>query len=184
MSTKELFVFLDWLDRRRLWLFTLPQAALYFKEPPNTLKQSLSRHSKSGFLAHLCRGLYANLRSQNMPIYGREAIVPYLRPGCLTYISLESVLSDWGIISQIPRILTCMTNGRRGIFNMRIGTIEFVHFHRPNLDFLHTDLHWDDQRQIWYASPALAWRDLKKVGRNIGLVDQESLEESINEYTA
>lgn len=184
MTIKKLLSFLDWLDSHHNWLFTIPQAAIYFDESHATLRQSLVRHARSGIITHLCRGVYANLRSRNKPVYSREATVPYLRPGNLTYVSLETVLSDWGIISQIPYVLTCMTNGRRGVFEMRIGTVEFTHFSRRSVDFLRTDLHWDKERRIWYASPALAWHDLKKANRNTGLVDKEALEEAMREYTA
>jgi predicted transcriptional regulator of viral defense system len=91
-------------------------------------KTLLSRAVSQGYLTRLCRGLY--LYEKANP--DRGSILPYaaakLRPFGLNYLSLETVLSDAGVISQIPmnRIMV-MSSGRFVVIDCgRWGSIEFV----------------------------------------------------------
>ena len=86
-----------------------------------------------------------------------EEIALKLRPGELSYVSLESALSMYGWISQIPLgVLTVMTTGRTGQFKTPWGTIE--------------NTHWDPNRKFMVATANAAYRDLKRAGRNLDLV--------------
>lgn len=56
--------------------------------------------------------------------YTIEHIAKALRPEKYNYVSLESILSEYGVISQIPMDrLTVMTTGREGIWRdlKRVG---------------------------------------------------------------
>jgi hypothetical protein len=90
-------------------------------------------------------------------------------------VSLESAMSEYGAISQIPiDRVTVMTTGRKGIYETPYGVIEFTHTRRPVADILE-HIHRVEGRPLRVASKAAAWRDLKRVGRNTALVDLESV---------
>ena len=81
-------------------------------------KTLLSRAVSEGYLTRLCRGLY--LYEKANP--DRGLILPHaaskLRPLGLNYLSLETVLSEAGVISQIPmnRIMV-MSSGRSSVID-------------------------------------------------------------------
>ena len=80
------------------------------------LQITLSRAVKSGLLERVCRGLYfyPNASPQDgLLLYHAAA---KLRAGDFNYLSLESVLSDAGVISQVPiGWITLMSSGRNRI---------------------------------------------------------------------
>jgi hypothetical protein len=117
----------------------------------------------------VARGLYVNPRARSLPDDVQAALVSLLRPWDSSYISLESVLYEAGWLSQIPSRLTVMTTGRPQTFDTPWGMIEFVHAARKGKDFS-DGVTFDVNRRIHVATPQRAWRDLKRVGRNVGLV--------------
>ncbi len=81
------------------------------------------------------------------------------------------VLSEYGAISQVPiDRLTVMTTGRRGTYTTPYGTIEFTHTSRGLPDILVGSR--EVGRPLRLATPQTAWRDLKRVGRNIHIMDE------------
>jgi hypothetical protein len=105
-------------------------------------------------------------------------LIRFLRPGEVTYVSLESKLSEAGAISQIATALTCMTTGSPGRFDTPRGAIEFTHTNRRIA--LGTDVHARDDG-VLEATVERAARDLRRVGRNTDLIDEETLAEAIRE---
>ncbi|WP_422139500.1 hypothetical protein [Endozoicomonas sp. ALC020] len=66
-----------------------------------------------------------------------QSIAIALRRGDYNYISLESALSEYGAISQIPvDRLTIMTTGRKGEYKTPFGVLEFTHTRRSVADIL------------------------------------------------
>ncbi len=103
-----------------------------------------------------------------------EHVARALRRGEYNYVSLESALSEYGVISQIPvDRLTVMTTGRKGVYGTPVGTIEFVHTKRKLSAILAGVV--DVQRPLRLATAQTAWRDLKRVGRNTHLVNEGKL---------
>jgi hypothetical protein len=141
-------------------------------------KVLLSRVVKRGDLQRVCRGIYLYPRAKPDPHQVLPRTAARLRTGHFLYLSLESVLSQHGIISQLPMDrLTLMTSGRSGLIDCgQWGAIEFTHTKRGPED-CRGELAYDEDRHLWIASPRLAWRDLHFVGRNLDLVDQDLLTE-------
>src|SRR5258707_11592002 len=75
---------------------------MFPKENLRTLEESLNRLVHAGILVRACRGVYVNEYAKSMDAYLIEHIAKALRRGEYNYISLESVLSEYGVISQIP----------------------------------------------------------------------------------
>jgi len=135
----------------------------------NTL---LSRAVSSGHLQRICRGLYRyDTYPSSLPFSLSQAATK-LRPMDLNYLSLETVLSDSGVISQIPmnRIMV-MSSGRSSIFDCHHwGSIEFVHTQQKPSSLVE-HLHYDTQNNMWRASVKQALRDMKATHRSTDLID-------------
>ncbi len=70
------------------------------------VRKAVTRLEKRGYLMHVGPGLYANR-------FGRptlEALAMIIGAPC--YISFESALERYGILSQIPLVLTCASTSR------------------------------------------------------------------------
>jgi hypothetical protein len=145
-------------------------AKLFPEDSPKTFTESLNRLIKSGLLARAGRGVFVNPHAHSLDSRTVERVAQALRPGHYNYISLESMLSEYGDISQIPiDRLTVMTTGRKGVYRTPYGTIEFTHTTRPVADIL-ANIHKADGRPLRLASKEIAWRDLKRAGRNVKMV--------------
>lgn len=163
-------------DRLGRHVFTRKQLAKLFPDDnPRTFSEGLNRLVHSGLLVRACRGVYVNPHAHSLDSRVIERIAQALRPGTYSYVSLESLLSESGAISQIPLDrLTVMTTGRKGVYSTPYGVIEFTHTKRPVSDVL-SRIRQVNGRPLRIASPEVAWRDLKRVGRNTQLVDPESI---------
>jgi len=156
-------------------LFTLQDIGKFFQdEKPKTLQESINRLVKKGILERVAKGIYLFSYRRHRGTRTLEKIAITLRRGEYNYISLESALSEYGIISQIliDRI-TVMTTGRKGEYTTPYGTIEFTHTKRKRQDIIAGCIRTD--RPLNMATATTAWRDLKRVGRNTHLVDISEL---------
>ena len=103
-----------------------------------------------------------------------------LRAGEFNYISLETVLSDAGVISQMPmNWITLMTSGRSHVVNCGdYGHIEFVHTAQLP-ESVAGELTYDPERRLWRASVCQALRDMRATRRSMDLVQEEVLRELV-----
>jgi len=158
-----------------------PQACLF---TPSDLRSILPGHSeiafktlmsrvvREGYLSRLCRGLYLYEKAKA----DRGLILPHaaakLRSLDFNYLSLETVLSDAGVISQIPinRIMV-MSSGRSGVIDCgRWGSIEFIKT-RQRPEELIQNMKYDPIMRLWRANVAQALRDMRATRRNLDLID-------------
>ena len=154
---------------------------LFRADRPKAREAGLQRLVEAGWLRPAARGVYVYPPGLPRDGYTLERIARTLRRGEYNYVSLESALSEWGAISQIPLgYLTVMTTGRKGTFRTDWGTIEFTHTARSVADILDHTVR-DEHRPLRIATPEAAWRDLKRAGRNTDMVDRRALEESIHD---
>ncbi|TDX32149.1 hypothetical protein DFO67_10298 [Modicisalibacter xianhensis] len=134
---------LDAWERQGRTVFTLRDLAkLFHEDSPKTLQEGLRRH---GILEGVSRGVYVYAQSHTPDAYRLERIARAMRRGEYNYVSLESALSEYGAISQIPvDRLTVMTTGRKGTYRTPYGTIEFTHTSQPPGNIAHGahEGHW------------------------------------------
>ena len=112
-----------------LWLVVLPP--LFCRRPlcrpigfggdwpgvASFVRAALRRLVRDGVLERACRGVYVYVLAGDAEPRLIEQIAVALRRGYYSYTSLESALSEYGAISQIPvDRLTVMTTGRKGVF--------------------------------------------------------------------
>src|SRR5258708_31184547 len=164
MKCTQLMQQLTAADREGVWAFTPATfSALLGDVEPNYLKLMMKRLTDQGVLTRATRGVYINPNARCLPADLRAALIRFLRPREITYVSLEYRLSEVGVISQVATALTCITTGSPGRFDTPWGTIEFTHTDRDIA--IEADVHLRDDG-VLEASIDRAVRDLTRVGRN------------------
>lgn len=159
-----------------LYVWRKVEFSVLFKEKGKRLEHTLSSLVAAGILTRAAYGVYVFVYSKNMGEGTLHQIAKQLRPGELVWESLESALSRWAVISQIPvDRVTFMTTGREGEFRTPYGVIEFTHC-KLSWDKILPNLIARDDGLTPLASKRWAYRDLKATGRNLDLVDMEELE--------
>lgn len=170
---RRLYQGLDALAGPERYLFTpSDMRALVPDISAQAYRTLLSRAAKEGKLERVCRGLYfykPAKPSSGLLLFHAAA---RLRAHEFNYISLETALSDAGIISQVPmNWITLMSSGRSSQINCgQWGTLEFVHT-TQKAEALADQLSYDSRCRMWRAKPALAIRDMKAAKRNLDLID-------------
>ena len=177
MRTVEAIKTLAEWDRRGRTVFTLSDLRKLFPHRSDkTLSESLRRLVHDGLLERAANGIYVNPLSSRSRADLLETLACAIRRGEYNYLSLECALSEWGVISQIPQAyLTVMTTGRKGVFDTPYGTIEFTHTRRPAANIVSNVIRRD--RPLRLATAPTALRDLRRVGRNLHLVDLDEMQE-------
>src|ERR1700736_4372500 len=120
------------MDRRGVWAFTPATLSVVLGNPDKGyLRLAMKRLADQGVLIRAARGVYVNPHARSMPSDVRAGLIRFLRPREVSYVSLESRLSEAGVISQVATVLTCMTTGSSGRFDTPWGAIELTHTDRP-----------------------------------------------------
>ncbi|MES2200131.1 MAG: hypothetical protein V4489_08200 [Chlamydiota bacterium] len=154
--------------------------ALFPDLSPSAFKTLLSRSVKRDLLERICKGVYAykeSIPSNGLILFHVAAL---MRTCEFNYITLETILSEYGAISQIPiNRITIMSSGRSHILSCgKYGTIEFIHT-KQKPEQLVNSLCYDPLCNMWKASIKLAVKDMKNTHRNLDLIDRETLYELI-----
>lgn len=126
----------------------------------------LHRAQRRGILERVCQGIYqyaGNPNTSGLILFHAAAL---LRAQHFNYISLETVLSEAGMISQVPLAwVTIVSTGRTAQVDCgQYGTIEFVHTERPMSEVV-DQLHYAPERHLYMASPELALADMHRFHR-------------------
>lgn len=85
---------------------------------------ALERLAKHRLVTRLKRGLWANRLVVDLHPY--EA-VPYLRAPWPTYVSLQSALSDYGLIEEVPQVIYALSSAMPRRFVTGLGAFHFHH---------------------------------------------------------
>lgn len=168
---------LEQCGNKNHYLFSLEDFLVLFPDfTVENLRMLLSRGVQKGILERVCKGIYLYPKAAYDPSLMLFAVAVKLRCDHFNYVSFETVLSHCGLISQIPfGWIVVMTRGRRGIINCgRFGSVEFIHTQSVS-DKKLSQLYLDSVTGMWWASPQVAFQDMKKARRPLDLVDQEAL---------
>lgn len=167
--------------KNKRYLFTASDLrSLFHKLSDAAFKTLLSRSVDSKILTRLCRGLYLfekNYQADGLLLFHTAAL---LRAQSFNYISLETILSEAGIISQIPiNWISIMSSGRSNIIQCgQFGTIEYIHTNQKP-SHLKDELTYDKKCGFWKASVKLALRDMKMTKRDHDLINWDMINDSI-----
>jgi predicted transcriptional regulator of viral defense system len=178
---KRLSLLLERFASAEHYLFALDDLRCALPDvTPGAFKALLSRAEKSGLLKRVCKGIYLYPRAPypaGMVLFHAAA---RLRADAFNYLSLETVLSDAGVISQIPlNWITLMSSGRSHVVNCGdFGHIEFIHTKRRPAE-VEALLSYDPDCHLWRAAVALALQDMKLTRRSTDLVDWSLADELV-----
>ena len=174
----------NWLEQHangEHYLFAIQDLRSLYPDLSNSaFKTLLSRASDTLWLKRVCRGLYVYKKaipSNGLLLFHAASL---LRADEFNYMSLETVLSDAGVISQISiNWISIMSSGRSNIVSCgEFGTIEFIHTNQKPAD-IGKQLTYDSKCKLWRASVTLALRDMKATHRNCDLIDWDIANEFI-----
>ncbi|ARE81377.1 transcriptional regulator, AbiEi antitoxin, type IV TA system (plasmid) [Campylobacter helveticus] len=181
MTQMQMIKMLDFLDSKETWSFDINFVCAYFRTfHTQNVKIALSKFTQKGLIERLARGLYANKRAKNKPYFALEHIASQLRDKTSFYLSLESLLSEEGLISQIPNRLTFISKNRTQLFNTPYGLIEFVYTKMP-LSTLLDECYYDKERGVYVAKTQRAISDIYRHNRSVDLYE-EQLRKDRGEY--
>jgi len=140
----------------------------------------LNRAVKNSLLERACKGIYIYPKAEYEKGYELYHIAAKLREDEFCYLSCENILSQNGIISQIPMgYITLMTTGRSGVINCgKYGKIEFIHT-KKNIEKIQKQLTYNYKYKLWCAKVSLAYKDMKITKKSLDLINKEILNEFI-----
>ena len=154
---------------------------LFPDDDDHAFHAGLRRLSHIGLLERIARGLYLNRAAPHLGTAGIGAVAQHLRPNDLVYLSGESALAEVGSISQVPMRAVVATTGTRGTYSTPYGDLEFTHTSRSVAEILRRTT-YDERWGMRFAEPRLAHEDLRRLRRNLRLVDAEVHAEVLGEW--
>ena len=175
MKQSDAYRILSAWDKQGRYVFKKCDLEIILNESGKTLDQTLTRLVKVKLLQRVAHGIYLFCHSAHIGSSTLEDIARNLRRGELTFESLESALSQYGVISQIPMDrITLMTTGRSGEYRTPFGVIEFTHTKVPAAEIMQ-NITERPHHSLPIAKRGFALKNLRSVKRNLNLVDLEEL---------
>ena len=164
------------LDRAGAYVLTKGDLAKAFPdEKEKAFEKSLQRLVADGILQRVAKGIYVNAMAKSKKGNVIEDIAAVLRRGHFSYVSRESMLSEYGVISQVPTSrITLMTTGANGLYETPYGTIEFTHTKRRPAELIQRTVTVQG-RPLRIATRQAAVADLMRAGRNTNMIDMAEL---------
>jgi predicted transcriptional regulator of viral defense system len=167
------------LDRVGVYVLSKGDLAKAFpQEKEKALEKSLQRLVGDGILQRVAKGVYVNTMAKSKKGQVIEDIASVLRRGHFSYVTRESMLSEYGVISQVPMSrITLMTTGANGIYETPYGVIEFTHTKRRPAELIARTMSVEG-RPLRIATKQAALADLVRAGRNTDMIDKEALSDA------
>jgi len=167
------------LDRVGVYVLSKGDLAKAFpQEKEMALEKSLQRLVGDGILQRVAKGVYVNTMAKSKKGQVIEDIASVLRRGHFSYVTRESMLSEYGVISQVPMSrITLMTTGANGIYETPYGVIEFTHTKRRPAELIARTMSVKG-RPLRIATKRAALADLVRAGRNTDMIDKEALSDA------
>jgi predicted transcriptional regulator of viral defense system len=158
--------------QQQRFVFLHKDLELLFAETGIKLTKTLERLVQNGILIRAARGVYVYAQSRHKGAYVIEDVACALRRYDYNFISYESALSEYGVISQVPiGWLTVATTGREGRYETPFGIIDFTHTEQNPQAIIANTLEYPPH-PLRIANAAFAVKNLKRTGRNTDLIDE------------
>jgi predicted transcriptional regulator of viral defense system len=177
MTSSEAINTLSRWDRTGRFVYTTNDLKKLLNDSTDAaFRKTLHRLVRQGVLERVARGVYMYAHSAHIGATTIEDIARTMRRGEFVFESLESALSQWGRISQIPiDRITLMTTGRRGEYRTPYGVIEFTHTTASRDEILANTI-TREGHTIPIASEAYAIKNLKRTRRNLSMITDDEEE--------
>ena len=115
MSRQSILVFIKKLKRP---VFTTHELATFSGKSFSTTVQALSFLEREGFVFKIYRGIWAEVGDERLSPF---TVIPFLLPRQRAYVSFISALHLYGIIEQIPQVITLASTAHTKIIRTKIG---------------------------------------------------------------
>lgn len=110
-------------------VFTTKELAAYYKRTLSTTTQSLNHLEKNGVILKITRGVWGlNIGREPLTPY---MVIPFLSTTQRLYVSFISALHLYGIIEQIPQVITLASTSHTKTIKTELGTF-FIHRISPS----------------------------------------------------
>jgi predicted transcriptional regulator of viral defense system len=109
-------------------VFTTYELAAISGKSPSTTTQALNFLQRQGLISKIYRGIWIEVNSERLSPY---TVIPFLFPRQRAYVSFISALHLYGIVEQIPQVITLASTVHTKTIHTRIGTFS-VHRIAPS----------------------------------------------------
>jgi len=100
-------------------VFTTYELAAISGKSLSTTTQALNFLQRQGLISKIYRGIWIEVNSERLSPY---TVIPFLFPRQRAYVSFVSALHLYGIIEQIPQVITLASLAHTKTIHTRIGT--------------------------------------------------------------
>jgi predicted transcriptional regulator of viral defense system len=109
-------------------VFTTAELSAISKKSLSNTTQSLNYLQKQGIILKIHKGIWTEITDKPLSPYG---LIPFLFPLRRCYLSFISALHLYGIIEQIPQVITLASTGHTKTIVTELGTFS-IHQIAPN----------------------------------------------------
>lgn len=110
-------------------VFTTRELSMLSKSSLSNTTQKLNTLEKRGLVFKVKRGIWAEVGNEKLSSY---SLIPFLLPKNRAYVSFISALHLYGIIEQIPQVITLASTVHTKKINTKLGTF-IIHQILPEL---------------------------------------------------
>ena len=135
-------------------VFATREVAAYCGGTLSNTTQALSRLSRKGMLVKIARGIWGlEIGSDKLSPY---LVIPFLLAKHRAYVSFISALHLYGIIEQIPQVITLASTSHTRIIRTSVGTF---HIHKIDPSFFKGFVWYRGAGNFLIAEPEKAFVD-------------------------
>ena len=126
MNKKSILFCIKKLNRH---VFTTREISSMSEKSPSVTVQALNYLQKQGLIFKIYRGIWAEVTDKPLSPY---SVIPFLPVQSRGYVSFISALHLYGIIEQIPQVITLASTEHTRKISTKAGTFAFYKIH-PSL---------------------------------------------------
>lgn len=115
MSRQSILAF---IKRLKQPVFTTNELSMISNRTQSVITQALNSLEKKGVVVKVYRGLWAEVTKEPLSPY---MFIPKLFPMYCVYLSFTSALHLYGVVEQIPQVITLASMGHTRIIKTKIG---------------------------------------------------------------
>ncbi len=116
MARQNILVFIKRLNRP---MWTTHELTAISGRSASSIAQALSYLEKQGLVFKICRGIWGEAGNERLSAYN---VIPFLSPRQRLYVSFISALHLYGIIEQIPQVITLASTTHTKTIHTKLGT--------------------------------------------------------------
>lgn len=128
MPKRSILIFIKQLHRP---VFTTYELSAISRKSLSATTQALNFLQKQGLISKIYRGIWVEANSEHLSPY---TVIPFLFPRQRAYVSFVSALHLYGIIEQIPQVITLASITHTKTIHTKIGTFSVHRIAPPFFD--------------------------------------------------